>query len=339
MDAKSKEVNFSRTEEIYQLAHRQAIIPPPLNIFVFGLTILWYIIDYLIHAITCNKYMVNVQKIKPVSIDYELELVLRQQNRQKLIRKRKRSHVKSPRSPGRERGRSAVPTFTDDFVMENIEQEMKNKEETIFCGLLASVHKKDKSKQKHDVHQYCQFCRHYMWNNGDISRYLALFRGYRLDDDDVKVIKNTLENRGLCPKCFRPFKLYSDGSSNRLARWQVVIEIISFYVFICFLYWSLLIALCLPALFVGLWLFIQNLADSSKHVSKHEDRDKMNHHHIGHIGASENNYRTLIRQIIAEETTTVIFLFEIYQRFCFLHMLLLLMFFRNLKDWRTKWIN
>merc|ERR1712154_156726 len=42
LDSKSKEVNFARTEEIYQLAHRQAIIPPPLNIFVFGLSVFWY---------------------------------------------------------------------------------------------------------------------------------------------------------------------------------------------------------------------------------------------------------------------------------------------------------
>ena len=80
------------------------------------------------------------------------------------------------------------------------------------------------------------------------------------------------------------------------------------YLVLCiflFLYWSLIIALALPALFVGLWSFIQELADSSKHASKYQDKDnEINRYHIGHAAGSENNYRTLIRQIIAEETTT-----------------------------------
>lgn len=45
LEVKSKEVNFARTEETYELAHRQAIIPPPLNIFVFVVFIAWYLME------------------------------------------------------------------------------------------------------------------------------------------------------------------------------------------------------------------------------------------------------------------------------------------------------
>merc|ERR1712154_587119 len=75
MDAKSKEVNFSRTEEIYNLAHRQAIIPPPLNILVFVLSMLWYLVEAIIFAVSCRKYLINIECIKPVHIDYEPELI------------------------------------------------------------------------------------------------------------------------------------------------------------------------------------------------------------------------------------------------------------------------
>merc|ERR1712154_617817 len=66
LDAKSKEVNFSRTDEIYQLAHRQAIIPPPLNILVFGLSLLWGLVEIFIFAITCGQYMINIDLFKPI---------------------------------------------------------------------------------------------------------------------------------------------------------------------------------------------------------------------------------------------------------------------------------
>merc|ERR1711997_219539 len=100
LDAKSKEVNFSRTEEIYQLAHRQAIIPPPLNILVFGLSILWGIVEMFIFGITWGKYMINIDLFKPISIDYEMQLVNRQKKRQKLTKNR------SPKAAG----------FNDDFI-------------------------------------------------------------------------------------------------------------------------------------------------------------------------------------------------------------------------------
>eukprot|EP01084_Bolivina_argentea_P307706 531894_1 len=254
LDAKSKEVNFSRTEEIYQLAHRQAIIPPPLNIFVFALSLLWYLIELCIFGLSCAKYSLNLSKIVPIHIDYE------------------------------NINKECIKTnINDERIMSN------NNNKTI--GLFE--------------YKYCQFCRCEIIENGNIDNYFALFDGYRLDKDDVKMIKNNMMDRGLCPKCFRPFKLYSDGSSNRLAKWQVIIEIVSFYVFILFLYCPLLIFLCLPALLVGFWSFIQNLADTSKHSFKTvPSNNNQLRGTYSHSVGSQNGYKALIRQIISEETTT-----------------------------------
>merc|ERR1712228_861681 len=88
LDAKSKEVNFSRTEEIYSLGHRPAIIPPPLNILVFGLAVIWHLFELIVFALSCAKYHVNIKQIKPVSIDYEQALIDKEKQRQRTGKKK-----------------------------------------------------------------------------------------------------------------------------------------------------------------------------------------------------------------------------------------------------------
>merc|ERR1712204_53071 len=62
--------------------------------------------------------------------------------------------------------------------------------------------------------------------------------------------------------------------------------------------------LCLPALLVGLWNRIQNLADSSKNVGQDQSGSDAKENIRGASPAQTNDYRKAIRQIIAEETTT-----------------------------------
>ena len=278
LDAKSKEVNFSRTEDIYSLGHRPAIIPPPLNILVFGLAVIWYFFELIVFALSCAKYHVNITGMRPVSIDYEQALMDKEKQRQ---RTGKNQQIK------RQAEESEPETDKSNSCCFGIFEKSTGDGNFIFDR------------------KYCQFCRINMAENvGDISNYFNLFRGYRLDEDDVKIIKNIFENRGVCSKCYRPYKLYHDGSSNRLARWQVIIEILSFYVFLLILYWSLLLFLCLPALLVGLWTQIQSLADSNKSVGQQQMSVDANESSRNTSTAQTKNYRTLIRQIIAEETTT-----------------------------------
>ena len=84
-------------------------------------------------------------------------------------------------------------SIADDFVMDKVSQALRNQAHTTCCGLLQrkknDADSKQKQKRFRDPHRYCQHCRYYMWENGNIDTYFALFRGYRLDDDDVKVIK------------------------------------------------------------------------------------------------------------------------------------------------------
>ena len=275
------------------MAHRQAIIPPPLNIFVFCLGVLWYFCEAVLLVLSCGRFMVNIERIKPIHIDYEQELIDRQKSRQKLVRPHN-DHHNDHHSDDHHKNSQ----FSDDFVANNLRSEMEEMD-TICCGLFQRRYKDENSNK--DSNKYCKFCRYYMRRNGNIKHYQDLFRKYRLDDDDVKILKNIFKERGLCPKCYRPYKLNGDGTSNRYQRWQVILEMISFYVFLCFLYWSLLICLCLPALFVGVWSRIQSLSDRSKNT-KNVQNQRQSHERSAKI--SETNYRSLIRQIIAEETTT-----------------------------------
>ena len=75
---------------------------------------------------------------------------------------------------------------------------------------------------------YCRYCRAYMTHNGDISDYFDLFVHYRLDEDDVKLMKRLLHGTGLCPKCYRPYKIFPDESTDRLNRLELQLEIIRY---------------------------------------------------------------------------------------------------------------
>lgn len=139
-----------------------------------------------------------------------------------------------------------------------------------------------------------------MTGSGNIDDYFNLFDGYQLDQEDQKVLRQIFATRNLCAKCYRPYKKFSDGSSNRYQRWQVTIEILSFYVFILTAWWWLVIVITVPALLVGLWGRIQSVADSSKQLAAKGAGDAA----IAVRKSSEGSYRSQIRQIIEEELTS-----------------------------------
>ena len=50
---KTPAVNFARAQQIYSLAYRYAIIPPPLNILVYTLGLVWWLSEVMVF--TCSK--------------------------------------------------------------------------------------------------------------------------------------------------------------------------------------------------------------------------------------------------------------------------------------------
>jgi len=117
--------------------------------------------------------------------------------------------------------------------------------------------------------KYCRYCRNGMGNNGDINKYLKMITKYRLEKDDVAMIKRLLADTGICDKCYRPYKKYPNGESNRLSRSEIQLEVASFWVFM--VVWLFMVVLLAPfALVSGLVHYVEVLKRYSRiHYKAH----------------------------------------------------------------------
>ncbi|ETO30790.1 hypothetical protein RFI_06328, partial [Reticulomyxa filosa] len=107
-----------------------------------------------------------------------------------------------------------------------------------------------------DRPDHCRHCRHYIGDKqGGIHDYFELFQEFQIiDDADKELMKKLLYRRSVCPVCFRPV---TDGSKYH--RWQVMLEVLSFYVFLLFVWIPLIILLFIPALLDRFWSNIKTL--------------------------------------------------------------------------------
>eukprot|EP01083_Nonionella_stella_P207975 755059_1 len=83
----AKQVNFARAEQVFNLSHTNAIIPPPLNVLVFAFSIIWFLFELLLWLLSGGNYIFNIEKLVPVKIDYDFNLG---------INKNKRNQNKTP---------------------------------------------------------------------------------------------------------------------------------------------------------------------------------------------------------------------------------------------------
>jgi len=259
----AKQVNFARAEETFGMSHSNAIIPPPLNVIVFALSILWFAAEFLLMLCTCFTFILNIEKLVPLSIDYAA-------NFPKLQNKNSRNLLQTP------------------LRCCNILQRLKNPKYLLGNKL---------AKNYSSTARYCQFCRVYMRVNGNIAHYFKLFVNYRLDEADVKFMQSLMQNAGICPHCYRPYRIYEKTEngikSNRLFRWQVVLELLSFFVFMVVLWLPLIILVALPALFGALFSFVDDVKQNTKIVAG--NRASL---------VKDDKYVQLVENIIEKEGTT-----------------------------------
>eukprot|EP01084_Bolivina_argentea_P244248 409225_1 len=251
----AKQVNFSRAEQTFSLSHRDAIIPPPLNVLVFAFSVVWFLIELLVWLLSCGHYILNIEKLVPVRVDYDAGF--------------------------------------DQFTNKNA----SNESQLHCCGVLQRSQSNNKLTSNHaETARYCQYCRCYMSVNGNISHYFKLFVNYRLDEADVKFMKSLMQNAGICPQCYRPYRIYevtqTGIKSNRLYRWQVVLELLSFYVFMLVIYVPLTILIALPALFGALVNRFDDIKSATKLVAARAQIIK------------DDKYIQLVENIIEKEGTT-----------------------------------
>merc|ERR1719206_1208946 len=232
----TKQVNFGRAEETFHLSHSNAIIPPPLNVVVYGLAVFWFTFEFLLWVVSCGTLMIDIEALVPVFVNYASQNVKENRN----YRDKEKTKL------------YCCGAF----------QKVKNPKQLVQQKLL---------KNYGETARYCQFCRCYMRQNGDISRYFKLFVNYRLDEADVKFMESLMQSSGICPQCYRPYRIYETTSTgmitNRLYRWQVVLELLSFYVFMLVIWAPLIFLIALPGIFDALFNALDDVTSATKIIS------------------------------------------------------------------------
>jgi hypothetical protein len=269
-ESTSKVVNFTRTEETYSMSLRNALVPPPFNIAVYILTFIFGVISLLVVLFSCKKYFVNISVLQPATVDY-----------------RKKKHRHSSR---RRRCLLNCQTYLAriSFLLSPVNTETGEDSLSIYMNPFDPRGRR-----------FCRFCRFEIKESGDIRDYFALFRKYRLDEDDTRIIARILQGQGICQNCYQPYKIFSDGTSNKVNQWEISLEILSYYVFRACIHIPMILILCLPALVIGITEWFAGLRESSaqKRNKKHDSNTLLVSHTNRHI---HDSYRTIVTDVIEE---------------------------------------
>ncbi|ETO07133.1 hypothetical protein RFI_30259, partial [Reticulomyxa filosa] len=137
---------------------------------------------------------------------------------------------------------------------------------------------------------YCSHCRHYIGEGqkGNINDYFALFGEYQIiDEEDKMLMTKLLHRQSICPNCYRPF-----SEETKYFRWQVLLEILSFYVFMVFLWIPLVISLLIPALLDRIWTSCKSLRISQSQGSNVLQNTEIEMNHI------DFDYQEKVKQIV-----------------------------------------
>eukprot|EP01083_Nonionella_stella_P075424 205042_1 len=265
---KTKFVNFARSSQIYTSAYRYAVIPPPLNLIVFVVAALWGTFEMIVLFCSCRYRVVNMRRFDPISVDFHTDAQLTNDN---------------ANPPG-----------------------IEKQERCCRLCLKVSPEQTKRICLTNDNYQrsakYCRFCRCYMRDSvpGSLQYYFSLFRNYRLDSRDKKYLIALIGPNGVCPECFRPYlrrcnKNTSESifATDRLYRRIVILEMISFWVFLVVMYVPLIIVISLPAVLGSLYEKINRARSATIHK------------HVKTIIVRDDKFTRTAESIVAEEDSEI----------------------------------
>ena len=237
-------------------------MPPPLNIVVFALSLLLFATEWLITFLSCGYWMVSVKQFLPIK--YSLRHKLLEKERQSRHRRRgslhtnalSTAHIAYNISYKSERGDEGRVRHQQDNSDEPLLQ-LRDVPQKVCCGCFMKLSPRHQEKNwcenlKNQTifkrrEQYCRHCRHSL-KRGDIDKYFELFKHWQLlDEDDKKLLRLRLNKSNICRHCFRSYKSITKGSRMGLNRFQVELEVLSYYVFrltiwyvagVCYVFWG-----------------------------------------------------------------------------------------------------
>lgn len=252
---KTPAVNFARAQQIYSLAYKFAIIPPPLNIIVYGLGCVWWLMEFIIFACSRGWYVLNLRKFVPVRVEYYKQVErFENWNASPLAYQ---TEIETIFSENEHKGNDDQRETKMEYKCFKFCMKLKKKRRGLMLGFKQNYARKAK---------YCRFCKCYMRESvpGSIEYYCALFRQYKIQDEEMRMLSIMTQFNGICPECFRPYKLKpykSPYTTNRLYRRQIIWEILSFYVFIVLLYLPLVLLSIIVAGIFEIYELLSNCTD------------------------------------------------------------------------------
>ena len=191
-DQNQIKTNFARITHTIELDKKSSMMPPPLNIVVFALTLLFFAVAWLVTLASCGFWMVRLQRLYP--IHYSLRDELR--DKQKRAGRHRTDSLPAHGTHRRSgHGRDRLHSVEDDHEHEHDDDEESGSDaedaeqgrhaQRVYCGCLVRLDRgyresnwlSNLNTQRRIKWQeeYCRHCRHHL-SRGDISKYFELFR-------------------------------------------------------------------------------------------------------------------------------------------------------------------
>jgi len=157
---------------------------------------------------------------------------------------------------------------------------------------------------------YCRYCRFNLSDTTmNMEYYVNLFpkKNQHIDPDDKRYVINLFSEKNefgipnpkifeLCPNCYRPYKVFDDGTKDVLTRSMFVFELVSYLVFQIFVWPILLIIFLVPAVFVQIAVGFKKLIQKTQ-----DDDTKSFHGRRMHRSEPNDSYREKVRQVSEQE--------------------------------------
>jgi hypothetical protein len=326
----NSELNKQRIEKTYELDRSRNVIPPPLNVIAFIFYGYWASFELMAWVLTFGHKQFNEEFMCPLNkgrTQYRVGDAVKfkhlkrdadtgEESVQEL------SGVVTLRQSVKERMTAlSVALGSSDAMAETWTLKVfditTGESYRITDEQIVSVKKplfKTRSNRipNHNFDsRFCKFCR---WNltDGDrmtIEYYLHLFeeRGDHIDPDDQKYMIDLLASADqfgldyvklceLCPNCYRPFLVDDRGNPDAVDKMLFMLEVISYIVFMMFVWWLLVIVLWVPANISKLSTYLSTVA--SLGVDSSEDKVRRSA-----MFRTETNdvYRAKVREASKEE--------------------------------------
>ena len=183
--------------------YSNALISAPFNIVAYAFFFFFEVVSVLVVVCSAGRLIFNISALVPVNINYN--------------KKKKKSEYRVSKI---KKIWQRTGTFFRSCIQKTreVEEDLEVKEDYLKVYL----------NYADTGRVYCRYCRCQFTQDGDISNYFDLFVNYRLDEDDVKLMKRLMHGTGLCPHCYRPYKIFPDDSTDRLNRPEIQLEIIRY---------------------------------------------------------------------------------------------------------------